>query len=319
MIETKELRKTFGPIRAVDRVSLRVERGEVLGFLGPNGAGKSTTMKMVTGFLRPSGGRANVGGRDVRSDRLGAQRLIGYLPEGAPAYPDMTPLGFLRFVASVRGLRGREASRRIGEMVERVHLGGVMRQPIETLSKGYKRRVGLAQALLHDPPVLILDEPTDGLDPNQKHEVRELIRGMAGEKCVVLSTHILEEVEAVCTRAVIIARGRLVADGRPAELRARAAGRGGVTVGVRGPAEGLLEAIGALEGVAGVERLGGGGGGVEGGGSIRCRVVPRRGATIAPRVGRLLAERGVEIEEFGVEAGRLDEVFRELTTAGERG
>ncbi|MEM7623614.1 MAG: ABC transporter ATP-binding protein, partial [Planctomycetota bacterium] len=222
MIETKDLKKIFGPIRAVDGVSLGVEKGEVLGFLGPNGAGKSTTMKMITGFLRPSGGRASVAGRSVSRDPIAVKRLIGYLPEGAPAYPDMTPEGFLRFCGATRGMRGKPCKQRIDAVSELVNLRGVMRQPIETLSKGFKRRVGLAQALLHDPEVLILDEPTDGLDPNQKHEVRELIRGMAGEKCVVLSTHILEEVEAVCTRAVIIAEGKLVADGTPTELARRA-------------------------------------------------------------------------------------------------
>ena len=222
MIEIRGLSKNFGPLIAVDGVSFDVAQGEVLGFLGPNGAGKSTTMKMVTGFLSPSAGSVRVAGHDVQEDPVAAKASLGYLPEGAPAYPDMTPIAFLRFVSEIRGLRGEARERRLSEVVSRVHLEGVMHQPIETLSKGYKRRVGLAQAILHDPPVLIMDEPTDGLDPNQKHEVRALIREMGHKKAIVLSTHILEEVEAVCTRAIIITRGRIVFDGKPAELDAQA-------------------------------------------------------------------------------------------------
>jgi ABC-2 type transport system ATP-binding protein len=215
MIEIDNLSKQFGPLKAVDGLSLRVEPGEVLGFLGPNGAGKSTTMKMVTGFLTPDGGSVKVAGQDVVSDPLAAKRRIGYLPEGAPLYGDMTPRSFLEFIAQIRGLRGADKARRVAEAIARTSLQSVLEKPIETLSKGFKRRVGLAQAILHDPQILILDEPTDGLDPNQKHEVRELIRGMSRDKVIVLSTHILEEVEAVCTRAVIIAAGRLVFDGTP--------------------------------------------------------------------------------------------------------
>ncbi|MBL0926239.1 MAG: ABC transporter ATP-binding protein [Phycisphaerales bacterium] len=221
MIEITSLVKHFGPILAVDGVSFSVARGEVLGFLGPNGAGKSTTMKMVTGFLVPTSGTATVAGHDVTREPLAVKARIGYLPEGAPAYPDMTPEGFLNFVARVRGLSGSRRRARIDEVVSRVNLQGVMRQPIDTLSKGFKRRVGLAQAILHDPEVLIMDEPTDGLDPNQKHEVRNLINQMASTKAIILSTHILEEVEAVCTRAIIINRGKVVADGTPAQLKAR--------------------------------------------------------------------------------------------------
>lgn len=310
MIETKDLRKHFGPIRAVDGVSLSVSKGEVLGFLGPNGAGKSTTMKMITGFLRPTGGRASVSGFDVRSDPMAVKRALGYLPEGAPAYPDMTPEGFLRFVASVRGMSPRATKSRIRELIGLVHLEGVMRQPIETLSKGYKRRVGLAQALLHDPEVLILDEPTDGLDPNQKFEVRELIRKMAGDKCVVLSTHILEEVEAVCTRAVVIAKGRVVADGTPAELAAKSERHNAVTLCVAGEADGLLETLRRVQGVAGVERLEGRQD------TLRCLVLAERGHAIAPEVGRVVRDRGLRLDEFTVERGRLDDVFRDVTMPG---
>jgi len=222
MIEIRGLVKHFGPIKAVDGVSFDVAQGEVLGFLGPNGAGKSTTMKMVTGFLTPTAGTARVAGHDVLEDPVAAKRAIGYLPEGAPAYPDMTPLGFLRFIGEVRGITGQAFEQRIAEVVSRVQLEGRMHQPIETLSKGFKRRVGLAAAILHDPQVLIMDEPTDGLDPNQKHEVRTLIREMGRSKAIVLSTHILEEVEAVCTRAIIITAGRVVFDGKPDELERQA-------------------------------------------------------------------------------------------------
>jgi ABC-2 type transport system ATP-binding protein len=222
MIEIRGLTKHFGPLKAVNGVTFDVAQGEVLGFLGPNGAGKSTTMKMVTGFLSPTSGTMRVAGHDVLEDPVAAKSAIGYLPEGAPAYPDMTPIAFLRFVAEIRGLRGAAGEQRIAEVVRRVHLEGVLRQPIETLSKGFKRRVGLAQAILHDPAVLIMDEPTDGLDPNQKHEVRSLIREMGRSKAIVLSTHILEEVEAVCTRAIIITQGRIVFDGKPGELEAQA-------------------------------------------------------------------------------------------------
>ena len=222
MLEIRNLTKHFGPLKAVDGISFRVDRGEVLGFLGPNGAGKSTTMKMVTGFLAPTAGTVRVAGHDVGDEPVAAKSAIGYLPEGAPAYPDMTPNAFLRFIGEVRGIPRPDLDRRIAEVVQRVHLEGVMQQPIETLSKGFKRRVGLAQAILHDPEVLILDEPTDGLDPNQKHEVSTLIKHMSKNKAIVLSTHILEEVEAVCTRAIIITRGRVVFDGRPDELEAQA-------------------------------------------------------------------------------------------------
>ena len=222
MIEVQNLIKDFGPIRAVDGVSFRVNRGDILGFLGPNGAGKSTTMKMLTGFLAPSGGTARVDGLDVRVDPVGVKRRIGYLPESSPSYPEMTVEEFLGFVAAVRfpGDAAAQAGA-VERAINLCFLGEVRRQPIETLSKGYKQRVGFAQAVLHDPPVLVLDEPTDGLDPNQKREVRRIIAGMAQEKAIILSTHILEEVEALCTRVIIIARGRVVCDESPAALRAR--------------------------------------------------------------------------------------------------
>jgi len=217
-IKVQSLRKSFGPIHAVNGVSFDVQHGEVLGFLGPNGAGKSTTMKMITGFLEPTSGTVIVNGHDVLEDPLAVKRSLGYLPEGAPAYGEMTVRSYLNFIADVRQLRGSRRKQRIDEVINLINIEGVVDQSIETLSKGYKRRVGLAQAILHDPNVLILDEPTDGLDPNQKHEVRKLIQNMAKNKAIVISTHILEEVDAVCSRAVIIARGNLLFDGTPSAL-----------------------------------------------------------------------------------------------------
>lgn len=221
MIKTEALTKRYGALTAVDGVSFTVSPGEVLGFLGPNGAGKTTTMRMLAGFITASSGRASICGHDVDSDSLAARACMGYLPEGAPAYGEMTVHDFLEFIADLRQLHGA-ARTRIGAVIERLQLQGVLNQTIETLSKGFRRRVGLAQAIMHDPPVLILDEPTDGLDPNQKHEVRTLINDMAGDKTVIISTHILEEVDAVCTRAIIIANGRIVADDTPQNLAARA-------------------------------------------------------------------------------------------------
>ena len=219
MVEVKNLHKSFGDFVAVSDISFSLQRGEVLGFLGPNGAGKSTAMKMITGFLAPTGGRVHVCGNDVLEQPLKVKSAIGYLPEGAPAYGDMTPQSFLDFIAEVRGFKGNDKQQRVEDAVNKTHLKGVLHQPIETLSKGFKRRVGLAQAILHDPDVLILDEPTDGLDPNQKHEVRELLKAMAKDKVIIISTHILEEVEAVCSRAIIISQGKLLFDGTPDEFK----------------------------------------------------------------------------------------------------
>ena len=234
MIELRQLTKRFGTHTAVNAISLEIPKGQVLGFLGPNGAGKSTTMRMATGFLPPTSGSASLAGHDVQTEPLAARKRLGYLPEGAPAWPEMTPEGLLEFCGRARGFRGRELRSRSERAIELVHLENVRRQPFETLSKGFKRRVGLAQAILHDPDVLILDEPTDGLDPNQKHEVRQLIRSMAPNKAVILSTHILEEVESVCTRAVIISNGQLRADGTPDELIAQSDRHGAVRMTFQG-------------------------------------------------------------------------------------
>ncbi len=309
MIEIAGLTKRFGPHTAVANLSLKVGKGEVLGFLGPNGAGKSTTMKMITGYLAPSAGRVSVCGHDVETDQLAAQTCIGYLPEGAPAYGDMTARQFLLFIAQVRGFKGAQAKARVQRAVEQTELEGVLDQPIETLSKGFKRRVGLAQAILHDPQVLIMDEPTDGLDPNQKHAVRTLIRGMASEKAIVVSTHLLEEVEAICTRAVIIDRGQIVADGTPAELLARSRYHNAVTIalpaGVRDTAAARLK---TLTSVASVE--------IEprGDGTVQFTAFPRNGALPIEDISALAVAEKWDVKELHAEPGRLDDVFRAITT-----
>jgi ABC-2 type transport system ATP-binding protein len=306
MIEIRSLTKRFGAFTAVDGVSFTVERGCVLGFLGPNGAGKSTTMKMLTGFLAPTSGTALLDGHDVQKEPLAVKSRLGYLPEGAPLYPDMTPRGLLKFVAEVRGLPA--AAGRIQEAVRLVHLESVLDVPIETLSKGYKRRVGLAQAILHDPDVLVLDEPTDGLDPNQKHEVRELIRSMGSEKVIILSTHILEEVEAVCTRVIIISDGKLVIDCTPDELAAKSSWHNAVMVAVSTEnASGVEQGLRAIPGVAAVEDFG------SRNGRARFHVLPEGGRSIIHAVSQAARERHWDVEEMRVEKGRLDEVFRELT------
>ena len=302
MIDIRNLTKRFAQHTAVDDLSFQVQPGEVLGFLGPNGAGKSTTMKMLTGFLAPTSGTASILGCDLQTQTLEAQRQIGYLPEGAPCYGDMTVRGFLEFIAEVRGFRGAEKKLRVQHAVERLELDKVLEQSIETLSKGFKRRVGLAQAILHDSRVLILDEPTDGLDPNQKHQVRQLIQGLAQDKIVIISTHILEEVTALCTRAVVIAQGRLLADGTPLELESRSRYHQAVTL----VADEALDqaALAALPGVAGVE---------ENAREHSLSVLAQPGEVIFPQVNALIAERGWKVKELNVERGRLDEVFRTLT------
>ena len=310
MIALNNLSKWFGDLVAVDRINLSVGRGEILGFLGPNGAGKSTTMKMVAGFLEPSDGSATVCGHDVVKQPVEVKKCIGYLPEGAPTYGDMTPRGFLQFIAEIRGFDGTERDKRIDEVVEKVILGEVMGQPIDTLSKGFKRRVGLAQAILHDPEVLILDEPTDGLDPNQKHHVRGLIREMAAGKAIIVSTHILEEVEAVCSRAVIIARGKLLADGSPDDLIARAPNHNAVVVSVASENVGsAVQTAAAIEGVQNVETLNAPDGGA------RFRVQPKDGEVLVAPLGEALKAANIDIHQIYVERGALDDVFREITTS----
>ncbi len=310
MIEVSALTKNFAEITAVRELTFRVGPGEILGFLGPNGAGKSTTMRLIAGFISPTSGAAAVCGHDVSREPLAARRALGYLPEGAPAWPEMTPRAFLGFIADVRGLAGEHRRRRLDDTIGRLGLAPVLDRPIEMLSKGFKRRVGLAQAILHDPPVLVLDEPTDGLDPNQKHEVRTLIGEMAPGKTIVISTHILEEVHAVCTRAIIIARGRLLADEHPAGLEARSRYHRAVTVAVSDRADlGRVEqALAALPGVAAVEADAA---------EARLTALPSAGADLYAAVTALAARERFALSEIRLEAGRLDEVFRSITTAAE--
>ncbi|WP_244534511.1 ABC transporter ATP-binding protein [Hyphomicrobium sp. CS1GBMeth3] len=312
LIEAKDLHKTFGAITAVDGISLSVRKGEVLGFLGPNGAGKSTTMKMITGFLEPDAGSATVCGADVQTNPKAAKAKLGYLPEGAPAYGDMTPGAFLSFIAEIRGYEKSDIKARVSAAISRAGLGSVIDQRIETLSKGYKRRVGLAQAILHDPAVLIMDEPTDGLDPNQKHHVRELIREMASTKAIIVSTHILEEVEAVCTRAVIINRGRIVADGTAEDLLRRARNHGSISIRVpEADAARVSAALGTLAEIAGVETAD------KANGHVRLRALPKDAPAAAKAVGELLRRESLPVEEIYVERGKLDDVFREITMSAQ--
>ena len=299
MIRIDNLVKAFGAKRAVDGISFAVERGEVLGFLGPNGAGKSTTMRMITGFMPPTSGKVSVGGHDIEQAPLEAKRLIGYLPENAAAYPDMTVQGFLAFAADIRGLAGDARKRAIGRVVDLCFLQSVLHQSIDTLSKGYKHRTCLAQALIHDPDVLIMDEPTDGLDPNQKHEVRNLIRELGRNKAIVFSTHILEEVDAACSRAIIIDRGRIVANGTPEALRGMSELAGAVTLQADGATAEELSALGRVEAMEGA-----------------FRIYPRdkaRAGELAQAVIDLVSRRSWKIHGMYSERGELDEVFRRIT------
>ena len=299
MIRIENLVKNFGAKRAVDGISFNVERGEVVGFLGPNGSGKSTTMRMITGYYAPTAGRVSVGGHDLAESPLEAKRLIGYLPENAAAYPDMTVQGFLSFAAELRGLTGKNKKQAVARVVERCFLESVLRQSIDTLSKGYRHRTCLAQALIHDPQVLVMDEPTDGLDPNQKHEVRNLIRELGKHKAIVFSTHILEEVDAACTRAIIIDRGRIVANGTPAELRGMSELAGAVTLQAKGASLERLSSLGRVESLDGA-----------------FRIYPKdksRSAELAQEVIELVNHHGWKVEGMYSERGELDEVFRRIT------
>jgi len=309
MIEITHLTKRYGALTAVDDVSFNVAPGEVLGFLGPNGAGKSTTMKVITGFLAPTSGTVRVMGHDIETDSLAARRTMGYLPEGAPSYGEMTVQAFLGFIGDIRGLDGAQRRSRLDDVIARLGLADVLSQVIETLSKGFRRRVGLAQALLHDPRVLILDEPTDGLDPNQKHDVRTLINDLAKDKIIVISTHILEEVDAVCSRAIIISDGRLLADDTPRGLEARSRWDGAVTLRL---APGLdLEAVrgGLLQRTEIVAAE------VASPGAVTA--FGRRPGALLPVVTELVKREGWKVEEVRVERGRLDEVFRAITCGGD--
>jgi ABC-2 type transport system ATP-binding protein len=310
VIKVENLSKAFGPKLAVNDISFTVERGEVLGFLGPNGAGKSTTMRMVTGFYPPSSGRITVGGHDAVENPIAAKRLIGYLPENAPGYADMTVHGFLNFAAELRGLQGEARKRAVHRVVELCFLENVLYQTIDTLSKGYKHRTCLAQSLIHDPDILILDEPTDGLDPNQKHEVRNLIKRMGQNKAIVFSTHILEEVEAVCSRVIIIDRGRIVANGTPQELKARSIYAGAVRLRVRGAQGAAAERLAQVRGAAKAEVVS------ERDGVADIRVYADKAAaagSLTREVAEFAAAQQWQVDELHTEEGRLDEVFRAIT------
>jgi ABC-2 type transport system ATP-binding protein len=308
MIKVQNLVKIFGSKRAVDGVSFSVERGEVLGFLGPNGAGKSTSMRMITGYIPPTEGTVTVGGFDIVENAIPAKRLMGYLPENAPAYTDMTVSGFLNFAAELRGLRGDAKKKAVGRAIEMCFLEPVQYQSVETLSKGYRHRTCFAQSIIHDPDVLVLDEPTDGLDPNQKFEIRNLIRRMGEKKAIIFSTHILEEVDAVCSRAIIIDRGRIVANGTPAELRQKSDWAGAVTLRVSGVAGTIVNQ--KLTQLATVKRttvL------KEDAGGVTVRVFPKANINGALAASIADAAHGWRIEEIHTEEGRLDDVFRSIT------
>jgi ABC-2 type transport system ATP-binding protein len=311
MIKVENLVKTFGTKRAVNGVSFTVERGEVLGFLGPNGAGKSTSMRMITGFIPPTEGKITVGGHDMLENPIPAKRLIGYLPENAPAYTDMTVQGFLSFSAELRGLRGNARKRAIDRAIEMCFLENVRHQSVDTLSKGYRHRTCFAQSIIHDPQILILDEPTDGLDPNQKHEVRQLIRRMGEKKAIIFSTHILEEVEAVCSRAIIIDRGQIVANGTPAELKQRSDVAGAVSLRVLAVSgDEVKQRLSGVTGAAKAAIV------KEEAGVVWARVYPSdksRNGQFARAVAETVTQSGWKFDELHTEEGRLDEVFRRIT------
>ena len=309
MIRVHSLSKNFNNLLAVDQVSFEVQRGEVLGFLGPNGAGKSTTMKMLTCFIPPSSGTAEICGFSILNNPLQVRSQIGYLPESAPSYDEMLVGEFLRFVAEIRGYSGRELNRRVSIVIEMASLGDVRNQMIETLSKGFRQRTCLAQALIHDPPVLILDEPTDGLDPNQKHEVRSLIQNMSEERTILISTHILEEVDAICSRAMIISEGRVVGYGTPDELLSKSLYRNSVIVSVNAEDHmQLMDDFNRLDFVYSVEHIP-----EKQQGLVTMRLYPENKNSIAPQLKHYLFSKNIPIEQFIVNRGRMDEVFRELT------
>ena len=317
MINVQDLSKAFGPKLAVNRVSFTVERGEVLGFLGPNGAGKSTTMRMLTGFIPPTGGKVRIGGFDITEHPLEAKRLMGYLPENAPAYSDMTVAGFLNFAAELRGLRGAAKNSAVERVVEWCFLKPVFHQSIDTLSKGYRHRTSFAQSIIHDPQILVLDEPTDGLDPNQKHEIRMLLRRMGEKKAIIFSTHILEEVEAACSRALIIDRGQIVANGTPDELKRKSDAAGAVSLVLIGvPAETASTRLSQLPSVrrASIVR--------QTNGRAFLRILPKASVAfgdLARDAAELAQRENWRIEELHTEEGKLDEVFRAITISETKG
>ncbi len=308
MINVSHLVKHFGSTHAVNDITFHVEKGEVLGFLGPNGAGKSTTMRIITGFIPPTSGSATVCGDDIITRPVAARRHIGYLPENAPVYPDMTVESYLYFIADIRGYVGRDKKDRVEYAISTCALESVRHKSVDSLSKGFKQRACFAQAILHDPPVLIMDEPTDGLDPNQKHEVRTLISSMSKDKCIILSTHILEEVDAVCSRAIIIAEGKIVANGTPDQLRSSALHHGAVLLSLSGVEEAkVIPFLKGLPNVADAERYG------TQADAVVYRVLPQKGLQISHHISAAVREKRWALEEFHIERGKLDDVFREVT------
>jgi ABC-2 type transport system ATP-binding protein len=311
MIEVRNLSKHFGEKVAVDGLSFTVEKGEVLGFLGPNGAGKSTTMRMITGYLPATEGTVRIGGSDIVEDELEAKKRMGYLPENAPLYNDMSVEGFLRFAAELRRVPAGDIAAAVDKAIETCFLQTVRRQSIDTLSKGYRHRTCLAQSIIHDPDVLIMDEPTDGLDPNQKHEARELIRRMGEDKAIIFSTHILEEVEAACSRAIIIDQGRIVADGTPEELKNQAQHAGVVVASLKGLAgSGIKQELEKLSETKGLEVTESSDEG------IRARVDPAKGKSsedLSTAIFKMAVGKNLTVEELRIEEGRLDDVFRQVT------
>jgi ABC-2 type transport system ATP-binding protein len=310
MIQTENLTRRYGDLTAVDSLSITVEPGQVLGFLGPNGAGKTTTMRLIAGFIAPSAGKVSVCGHSLASAPVAARRCMGYLPEGAPGYDEMTVDRFLRFIADIREIDISRKRSRLAEVIERLHLERVLRQRLDTLSKGFRRRVGLAQAIIHDPQVLILDEPTDGLDPNQKQEVRRLIQDMAADKIIVISTHILEEIDAVCNRVMIIANGRLLADDTPDRLIAQSRYHNAVTLRLeKDDPESVKLEIAALPQVAKVELDSPTG---------RLTAFPASGQTLLSEISQLASQKNWELKELHLERGRMEEVFKSITTGSEQ-
>jgi ABC-2 type transport system ATP-binding protein len=309
MVEIDRLSKSFGDFRAVDDISLSVKKGEVLGFLGPNGAGKTTTMRMVAGFLPPTSGTARVCGHDVVAAPTTVKASIGYMPEGSPSYDDMSVGAFLKFIAEVRGFSGADRDERVTRVAKRLDLMSVIDRSIDILSKGYRRRVGLAQSILHDPPVLLLDEPTDGLDPNQKHQVRGLIAEMAADKAIIISTHILEEVEAVCSRAVIIGGGKVLADGTAAELLARLPDHTAVCITLpTGAAASAATQLRAHPSVAAVFET------LEADGRTKLRLTPKAGGIVLDDIVLAVRSQNIPAVEIYQDGGNLDDVFRLITT-----
>ena len=310
MISVQKLVKDFGAHRAVDHISFDAEKGVVLGFLGPNGAGKSTTMRIITGFITPTSGTAVLRGHDIRKDPVDARRNLGYLPENAPSYGDMTPDEYLGFIARMRGYQGREIQSKVDAAIDRCFLETVRDQTIDTLSKGYRQRTCFAQAILHDPPILILDEPTDGLDPNQKHVVRLMIKEMAEEKVIIFSTHVLEEVDAICNRAIVISEGKIVADSNPDDLRKRSRTFNAVSIHVVARSDQVEAAFKAIPDASRVEVS-------MDGNQCACRVIPRDQQPIAGKVMEIAGQQGWMVTRIETDNGRLDDVFRDLTTTAD--